>query len=324
MADKSIGCAVFTFTIIRRIIMKNTLGDTIRSLRKRAKMTQEELADGICSPVSISRIENGVQMPSNAVLNALLDRLGTSTYQLCSIYYQTDKQLAFEEKANEADIMMRRGQIDAVKAMLPHLKSCADDNISRQACLLFEATIKLEEKDSPSFAADALDMLKSALALTRPDFNYGSFRDVLLTAQEANLLNAMLASYAYTEQYIQGIRLGEELHLALNKHQSSLGSYNFVRINTASLLAQLLGHEHRYEEAFAYCEEAQELSISSLEQVMLPEIEFIKATLYHDTGRDDECLAILRTIIPYMELIKKTSMLQTARSYAKEALGVEL
>lgn len=31
------------------------LGDIIRSLRKQANLSQEELADGICSAVSISR-----------------------------------------------------------------------------------------------------------------------------------------------------------------------------------------------------------------------------------------------------------------------------
>ena len=43
---------------------KNTLGEIIHHLRKKAGLTQEALADGICSPVSISRIENGKQMPS--------------------------------------------------------------------------------------------------------------------------------------------------------------------------------------------------------------------------------------------------------------------
>ena len=32
---------------------KNTLGETIYHLRKKAGLTQEALADGICSPVSI-------------------------------------------------------------------------------------------------------------------------------------------------------------------------------------------------------------------------------------------------------------------------------
>ena len=51
---------------------KNTLGEIIHHLRKKAGLTQEALADGICSPVSISRIENGKQMPSGKVLEQLL------------------------------------------------------------------------------------------------------------------------------------------------------------------------------------------------------------------------------------------------------------
>ncbi len=76
-------------------MVNSGMGDIIRSLRKRAHLTQEGLAEGICSPVSVSRIENGTQMPSSAVLEALLDRLGTSTYQICNIYYQNDKQFSF-------------------------------------------------------------------------------------------------------------------------------------------------------------------------------------------------------------------------------------
>ena len=75
-----------------------TLGQRIQELRKGLGLSQEELADGICSPVSISRIENGAQMPSGTVLEALLARLGTSTYQLCDIYYRSEKQQAFERR----------------------------------------------------------------------------------------------------------------------------------------------------------------------------------------------------------------------------------
>lgn len=59
---------------------KNTLGEIIYQLRKKAGLTQEALADGICSSISVSRIENGKQMPSGKVLEQLLERLGTGTY----------------------------------------------------------------------------------------------------------------------------------------------------------------------------------------------------------------------------------------------------
>ena len=66
----------------------NSLGSTIRLLRKERHLTQEELAEGICSPITVSRIENGHQMPSKAILDALLSRLHSSVYQLCNVYYQ--------------------------------------------------------------------------------------------------------------------------------------------------------------------------------------------------------------------------------------------
>lgn len=53
----------------------NSLGEIIRSLRKQAGLSQEELADGICSPVSISRIENGTQMPSGNVLDETMEAI---------------------------------------------------------------------------------------------------------------------------------------------------------------------------------------------------------------------------------------------------------
>ncbi len=66
----------------------DSLGETIRDLRRQQHVTQEQLAEGICSPITVSRIENGHQMPSKAILDALLSRLHSSVYQLCNVYYQ--------------------------------------------------------------------------------------------------------------------------------------------------------------------------------------------------------------------------------------------
>ena len=56
------------------------LPELIRQLRIEKGLTQEQLAEGICSPVTISRIENGTQQPSNKVLGLLLDRLGDDVF----------------------------------------------------------------------------------------------------------------------------------------------------------------------------------------------------------------------------------------------------
>lgn len=52
------------------------IGSVIKLERLRQEMKQETLARGICSIAHLSRIENGNSIPSNKILNELLERLG--------------------------------------------------------------------------------------------------------------------------------------------------------------------------------------------------------------------------------------------------------
>lgn len=303
----------------------NTLGDTIRSLRKRAKMTQEELAEGICSPVSISRIENGNQMPSGNVLDALLERLGTSTYQLCSIYYKTDRQTAFEKDALHVAELIRTEHLDEAKKELATLEESLDgdndDNRNRQCYLLELVGIQLREDAEP---AETLQLVREAISLTQPDFNERDFSGTLLTVQEVNLINALIAALHNMDESERAVRVGEELMRAFKQMNSTISEYTCMEINTAMLLARILGNEDKYAEALMYCQYAESLSINSGDHSMLPDIEFTKASLFHSTGRDEECLSILKAILPYMELIQQKNSAETVRDYAREALGLEL
>lgn len=61
------------------------VGEIIKQRRIEQGLTQEELCEGICDPVTISRIENVKQPPSRSTADALLQRLGISD----SRYYFT-------------------------------------------------------------------------------------------------------------------------------------------------------------------------------------------------------------------------------------------
>ncbi|MCM1056752.1 MAG: helix-turn-helix domain-containing protein [Firmicutes bacterium] len=296
----------------------NTMGEIIRSLRKRAHMTQEELAEGICSPISVSRIENGTQMPSGTVLEALLSRLGTSTYQICNIYYQTDKQLAFGREADRIAELLRSGQLSEAKGGLAALeKAAGGDSVNRQYYLLLSATAMLyEEADMEK----VLSVLYQAIEITKPSFDFSDFRNELLTVREANILSVITVALFRSDQTIRAIHLGEELYCALKKHMSAVSGYVLLRVNVAFNLAQFMEKEHRYEEALIYCQEAEALSMNSQEQMLLPEILFLKAKALHLQGNDAESGVILKAIVPYMELIKKTEFAELARSYAEQEL----
>ncbi len=54
------------------------IGNFIKQRRDELGITQAELAEGLCSPMTLSRIENGNYVPHGNTLRSLLQRLGYS------------------------------------------------------------------------------------------------------------------------------------------------------------------------------------------------------------------------------------------------------
>ncbi len=68
------------------------IGKRIKKAREDCGMTQEELAFGICSPGTLSKIENGIQAPNKKTFEALMQRLGEPEY-LYSIHLSREEIL---------------------------------------------------------------------------------------------------------------------------------------------------------------------------------------------------------------------------------------
>lgn len=51
------------------------LGEVIREKRIALGLTQSKLSDGICEPITISRLENGTQVPSFSKLQRIFQKL---------------------------------------------------------------------------------------------------------------------------------------------------------------------------------------------------------------------------------------------------------
>ena len=278
--------------------MNHSLGDMIRELRKERKLTQEELADGICSAVSISRIENGNQMPSNAILERLLERLGTSTYEICNVYFQNEKQQEFERLAEQAGGALTEGKIREAEDFLNQLKSYEEkDPHFLQTVLLVEGTIQFFQSDP-----NCIRTLET----------------------EVNTICVLSAAYDQWGEVLRAIRIGEELYRAMEKHHSHLKSFGVLRINVAMNLSQFLCKEGRYEEALAYITRAEAISDEISEMSLLPEVEFLKAKILFFTHKTEECKRIIQAIVPYMELIHKDHFAEMAKEFATSQLGLFL
>lgn len=290
----------------------NTLGEIIYNLRKKAGLTQEALADGICSPISISRIENGNQMPSSKVLEKILERLGTGTYQLCNIYYENEQQASFRRSLDAICAQVSSGNLDSARAALRALPGKEMDSDSLQYAKMLFAAIRMKD----GTADESIETeLENALRLTKPNIDFHDCRGELFSPTEVNIL-VMLTSAKYTDgKVLEAIRLGEEVMFALDRNQSRLSEFQVLHINLAHNLSQYLVVENRYEEALLYARKAEELSIRGTEQFMLPEIEFGIAQILNDMGKTEESRARVEALIPYMRLIRKTQMADVTQEY---------
>lgn len=296
----------------------NTLGEIIYNLRKKAGLTQEALADGICSPISISRIENGNQMPSGKVLEQLLERLGTGTYQLCNVYYENEYQASLRRSLDEISAQVSSGDLALARTALQELSAKKMDSANLQYTKMIFAAIGMKD----GTAGESIEMeLINALYLTKPGIDFDDCRGELFSPTEVNILVMLITAKYMAGKNLEAIRLGGEIMFALDRNQSRLSEYKVLQINLAHNLSQILQGLNRYDEALLYAKKAEELSVQGTEQFMLPEIEFGIAQILNNMGKPQESRARMEALIPYMRLIGKSQMADLVQEYLDENLS---
>lgn len=117
-------------------------GEEIRRLRLAKGWSQEKLAEGICSPSTLSRIENGCQVPSRRVFRLLMEHLeGPGIFSYA--HFLGPEEYRREELQEELLEAMETWQVDRVKDLLWELEQSMDyDNpklfqffeMSKQVC----------------------------------------------------------------------------------------------------------------------------------------------------------------------------------------------
>ena len=307
------------------------LGDTIRELRRKAHLTQEELAEGICSPVSVSRIECGRQTPSRAVLDALLERLGAHAYDLYGVFSKTDSTEAFDRDSQRVSQLIDRAQrsvtdrgrcLAEARDLLARLEERASTPRERRQCLLSRGSLLIEEaREDASRYEQALNVLERAVRQTKPDVDLSDLRHVALDPVEANCLALSVHALWCLRRCREAIRLGEELTRALDamaERSQALPEHVAMQVYMDYDLAECLAEEGRYEEAREYVERGISLSLSEQQYLLLPELFYLKAKACKRAGEKDEALRIVRAVRPWARLIDKASLADACDSLAAE------
>lgn len=169
--------------------------DIIREARRKAGLTQEQMADGICSLQALSRIETGVSGVSPATFQALMERAGAPCHRFPVFAGRDDFDCYYRLK--RAGFYLDAWQLPRAWDELRGIEEMgwADNRLYCQEWLLLQC--RLQFRSYCGSHQSIYDALLDALHITRPDICLSDFRHLMLSQIEIRLLTALAQEELY-------------------------------------------------------------------------------------------------------------------------------
>ena len=235
------------------------LGDYIKQKRLDLGLTQEQLCDGICEPMTLSRLEIGKQTPSRNRINALLQRLSLPDDRYFALLSKNELEMEALQKEIVACNVTEQVAEGFEKLAQFEALAAPDDQIAQQFALRSRVLLgRLEGRYTPM---EQITLLMQAIRLTVPRFDLENIESFLYTKDEITIINQIGLAYSDDEQNKKAAEIYYQLLRYVRKHFKEtitlIGVLPLVLYNYARVL-DLCG---RYEEGAALAKEGQDACI---------------------------------------------------------------
>ena len=302
--------------------MQNILiGDYIKQRRKELKLTQEQVCDGICDPVSLSRIENGKQTPKRSIINALLQRLGLPDARYYALASESELKMEALTKEIIGCTITCKVNIGFQKIEELQKEAEPDDTLTQQFILRSKAILGALDKRYSS--EEQLALLLQAIHLTVPNFDLEEINQHLYTFDEVKAIVQIANVYSNFDQNEKAADIFSQLLKYVRKHYQEVitsgGLFPMILFNYARVL-DLCG---RYKEGKQLAEEGKNVCIQYGQYQTLPGCLEIYAECCHFMGEDNESAEAYCEAYYLCKVIGRQEDLEIIKAEAKKYLGIE-
>lgn len=228
-----------------------TFGEVIRSIRKAKGMTQEEVAEGICSTSSLSKMENGSQVPSRQRFQKIMERLGEPGYSYAHFFSSGEAER--EQYRREALEALEGGRVERAEELLLWWKKDADseeDVMERQfwqtAELLWR---RIYEAPGPGYRERCMELF----SMTRSSFCLQKeWREDNFTRTETLLLNNAGLGFLWEKRYREAAGVFLQLYSINERTGKKRSDYRKKKAVLCGNLAVCFGEMGRLSDAARY------------------------------------------------------------------------
>ena len=298
------------------------LGDYIKQKRLDLGLTQEQLCDGICEPMTLSRLENGKQTPSRNRINALLQRMGLPDDRYFALLSKNELEMEALQKEivacnvteQVAEGFEKLAQFEALVA--------PDDQIAQQ--FILSSKVLLGRLDGRYMPREQIDMLMQAIRLTVPRFDLENIESFLYTKDEITIINQIGLAYSDDGQNKKAAEIYYQLLRYVRKHFKEtitlIGALPLVLYNYARVL-DLCG---RYEEGAELAQECRKACIQYGHYQELPRCLEIEAECRHFMGDEEISKELYYQSYYLCKVVEYQVGLEIVKKEAKEYLNLTL
>lgn len=299
------------------IMAVRNAGASIREARLKAGLSQEQLSDGICSPLSLSRIENGAAGVSPSTFQALMAHAGAP----CEIFPIFANQKDFEcfYALKHARFHLDSWQLQPAYEELDKIEEMhwADNKFYYQEWLLLHC--KLQFRSGLTNHQEVYSLLLDALHVTRPDFLLNDFRNLLLSLNEIQILILLAQESLYLNQSTDCLLICTQLDSYLNNSQITyLEKEHLMAENTIVYVKYLLSI-FDYDKAATLANEYRHQMVLNAEDGPIFELTFLTGLSIYYLNNTEDALSMIQDAF-YSAYSIESSYATTIREYAKKHL----
>lgn len=169
------------------------ISKVIQQRRTELGLTREQVCEGICSPMTLLRIEQGTNTPSKYILESISQRLGLSLERFSYMLSEEDFELEeLKRKAIEHSWQRKFKELKGIGEEIEKHPRFKDDNVLRQ----FVERVKMSsELYGNEDSKDHIELLEETVKLTVPQYKEENIENLILSNEEIKIINGIANRY---------------------------------------------------------------------------------------------------------------------------------
>lgn len=268
-------------------------GIIIREARQKAGLTQEQLSEGICSVISLSRIENNTAGVSPSTFQALMAHAGANSEAYPEFASRTDFDCFYTLKRARfyLDTWLLQEAYDELEKI--EQMHWADNRYYYQEWLLLHGRLQL--RSGCGDPQQIFDTALSALHISRPGFNSFDFRNLLLSLPEIELCILLAHASFYLENTQMCLEICTQISAYLSNNAVSFLEKDRLLAENAIVYTKYLIKTADYRQAVKIADTYRHLMVKNFDDAPLLELTFLTGLGYYFNGDSETAFTYIKT-----------------------------